>query len=253
MELRRAVTEADYVRFTLPRMARLVDAALADVRRAAEIGAIGVSYSGGKDSTVTLDLVRRVVPDAPAALFDSGCELRGTLALVEHYGAEVVQPRMTFPEMARYSGWWGYPHPVDEGCPFRVKTVIVYEPAEAWVVKRRLRVQAMGLRQEESRARRISGAIRGTLYEVADRTWNLCPIQRWKVDDVWAYIAGRGLRYHSAYDAMTEMGIPRKEQRLGALLGEIGEATGSFAKLRRIEPETWEALAREFPLVRMRS
>lgn len=250
---RRACTEADRVRSTLPRHARIVDAALDVVRRAAAIGRIGVSFSGGKDSLVVLDLVRRVAPAAPAALFDSGCELRGTLAMVERYGVEVVRPRMTFPEMARYSGWWGFADPVDAGCPFQVKTVIIDEPSEAFVVTRRLRVVAMGLRAEESRGRRMNARIKGELYETPDRTWHLCPIQRWTVDDVWAYIAGRELAYHAAYDALADMGIPRERQRLGALLGEKGEGCGSFAMLRRIEPDTWESLAREFPLIRRAS
>lgn len=249
----RALTEADHVRAQLPRFARLEAAALEVIQRAAQVGRIGVSFSAGKDSTVTLDLVRRICPNAPVALFDSGCELRGTMALATYYGAEVIQPRMTFPEMARYSGWWGYEDPVDAGCPFRVKTVIIDEPSEAFVVRRRLRVMAIGLRAEESRGRQLNAATHGELYETLDRTWHLCPIQRWKVDDVWAYIAARGLVYHPAYDRLTEMGIPREDQRLGALLGAKGESSGSFAMLRKIEPETWRLLAREFPLIRQTS
>lgn len=245
-----AVTEADHVTARLARFGRLEAAALDVVRDALKIGAVGVSFSGGKDSTVTLDLVRRVAPEAPVAFFDSGCELDETRTLVEHYGAETVTPRMSFPDMARYSGWWGYEPPVDRNCPFRVKTVIIDEPSESFVVKRRLRVVAIGLRMEESYGRKMNSLVHGDLYETSDRTWHCLPIARWKVDDVWAYIAARGLRYHKAYDVMTEMGIPREDQRLGALLGATGEGRGSFAVLRKIEPATWRRLSREFPHLR---
>jgi len=37
-------------------------------------GAVYVSFSGGKDSTVLLDLVRRIYPDVPAVFCDTGLE-----------------------------------------------------------------------------------------------------------------------------------------------------------------------------------
>ena len=37
-------------------------------------GKVYVSFSGGKDSTVLLDLVRRIYPDVPAVFFDTGLE-----------------------------------------------------------------------------------------------------------------------------------------------------------------------------------
>ena len=37
-------------------------------------GKVAVSFSGGKDSTVLLDLVRRAFPDIPAVFVDTGLE-----------------------------------------------------------------------------------------------------------------------------------------------------------------------------------
>lgn len=249
----RAVTAGDAARARLERFSRLEAEALAVVARAAEIGPVGVSFSGGKDSTVVLDLVRRALPGAAAALFHSGAEMKDTLVLAEHYGVEIVHPRMTFADMARYSGWWGYEHPTDPGCAFAVKTVLVEEPSEAFVVKRGLRVIAMGLRGEESHGREMNRILRGELYESRDRTWHLCPIARWTVDDVWAYIAARALRYHAAYDTMTQLGVPRHEQRIGTLLGDKGEGRGSYALLRKVDRDLWASLASEFPLIRRSS
>lgn len=247
----RAIADRDFEHARLSSFARKVERACLVVAEARRIGRVGISFSGGKDSTVCLDLVRQVISDAPAAFFDSGCELRSTREIVKHYAVPTIHPRMSFPEMARYSGWWGYSEPTDAGCPFAVKTVVIDEPAEVFVVRERLRVSTIGLRAEESKGRRMNARVRGELYQAKDRTWHLCPIAFWSTDDVWAYVASRGLAYNSAYDRMTEMGIPRERQRLGALLGAKGEGSGSFAVLRRIEPETFYELAREFPSIRV--
>ena len=37
-------------------------------------GKVYISFSGGKDSTVLLDLVRRIYPDVPAVYIDTGLE-----------------------------------------------------------------------------------------------------------------------------------------------------------------------------------
>lgn len=241
-----AIQRGDRVWATLGRFRRRVDASIRAIEQAARIGRVGVAFSGGKDSTVTLDLVRRVLPDAPAAFFDSGAELPSTLELVARMGATVITPRMSMLDMARYAGWWDYAEPVDAGCPFDAKRVVIEEPSEAFVVRSRLRVLAHGLRGQESSGR-AAHASRGDLYEGADRTWYLMPIIRWSLEDVWAYIASRELPYNSAYDRMAEARIPRESQRVATLLGERGSGWGRHALLRRAEPERWARLVAEFP------
>lgn len=230
---------------------RRVDAALASIERASRQGPIGVSFSGGKDSTATLDLVRRVVPDAPAAFFDSGAELPSTMTLVRQVGAEVCAPRMTMAEMARYAGWWGYAAPVDAGCDFDAKLVLIQEPSEAFVVRRRLRVMAHGVRAQESRGRAKHGTARGEVYQGADRTWVCMPVLRWELSDVWAYIASRGLAYNAAYDEMARCRIPREAQRVAGMLGERGSGWGRHTMLKRYAPQQWRALVAEFPALAM--
>lgn len=226
---------------------RRVDAAIAAVRRAVEIGPIGVAFSGGKDSTCVAHLVRSVAPDAPIAFFDSGDELPGTLEMVRHVGAETVTPRLTMREMARYAGWWGYVSPIDPDCSFDAKRILISEPAETFVVRRGLRVIAHGIRAEESHARSKHVGARGELYEGADRTWVCMPLARWRLADVWAYIASHGLRYHEAYDAMTDAGIPRESQRVSGLLGERGSGWGRHELLRLYAPESYRDIIRQFP------
>lgn len=245
-----AVELADRARAGLNGFRARVNRAFDDIAHAANIGRIGVSFSGGKDSTVLLDVVRRVVPDAPAAFFDSGCELQSTYDIVRQYGATVIPARLTFQEMARYCGWWGYADPVDAAADMNAKAVLIDEPAETFVVRERLMVSAVGLRAAESRGRFLNAATRRELYQGSDRTWMLTPLIWWTTDEIWAYIADRNLAYNAAYDRMAEVGIPRAEQRIGSLLGASASQYGRVAQLKRIDLSTYNRLAAEFPLLR---
>jgi phosphoadenosine phosphosulfate reductase len=242
-----ALLQEDEVWSRLDGFRRRVDQSLEVIAEAAKVGRLGVCFSGGKDSTVVVDLVRRVVPGVDSAFFDSGCELASTMQIVRSVGSETIHPRLTMLDMARYAGWWGYADPVDRGCPFNAKLIVIDEPAETFVVRRRLRVLCDGLRAEESSSRRRNASTRGTLYEGADRTWRCSPIAHWKLQDVWAYIASRGLQYNVAYDRMMDARIPRESQRVATLLGARGSGWGRHALLRRAEPERWSELAAEFP------
>lgn len=246
----KAVTVGDRAYARLPQFQRRVEAALRVIERAAQLGTIGVSVSTGKDSIVLLDLVRRVVPDAPAALFDSGCEYRWVYELAEHYGIEIIKPEMSLLDMCRDGDYWGHRGGANPDVEYDFFSFLVGEPSTRFVEDHNLSVIAMGLRAEESAGRRMSAYRRGELYQVASGLWHLCPLARWTHDDVWAYIASRGLRYNVAYDRMAELGIPRERWRVSALLGMCGAATlGRYAYLRQIDPELWRRLSAEFPKI----
>ena len=71
-------------------------------------GLVYVAFSGGKDSTVLLDIVWSLYPDVPAVFADTGNELESVRSFVEGYGDKVVwvKPKMTFTEIVRK---YGYP------------------------------------------------------------------------------------------------------------------------------------------------
>jgi len=73
---------------------------------------IQVSYSGGKDSTVLLDLVRRVSPDTAAIFADTGLEYPeirrfalGTPNTCRVRPAGKDGKRLTFPQVVKEHGW----------------------------------------------------------------------------------------------------------------------------------------------------
>jgi 3'-phosphoadenosine 5'-phosphosulfate sulfotransferase (PAPS reductase)/FAD synthetase len=127
---------------------------------------------------------------------------------------------------------------------------LIFSPARRFAQEHSLTTVALGLRAGEAVVRRINARIKGEHYQVADGIWHLCPLQWWTEDDVWAYIASRGLPYNVAYDTMEELGIPRRQQRISTALGTDAAAFGRYVYLRHLDPDLWNRLAAEFPLIR---
>lgn len=245
-----ALTSADLAHALRRIFRRRIDDARRSIELAMEKGTIGVSFSAGKDSTVLLDLVRQYLPDVPAAHFDSGAEHSWTYDLVRHYGVQTIMPQLSMIDLAKLEGAWGYSGP-ESGHRVDYDDFLIYEPAERFMAEHSLQVIALGLRGQESKGRYWSARKRGALYWANyTSAWHLCPLATWTTDDVWAYIASRGLRYNEAYDRMAACGIPRDAWRVSTLLSYEGAAKrGRFTYLRQIDPQRFYTLAEIFPAI----
>lgn len=70
-------------------------------------GKVVISFSGGKDSTVLLDIARRLFPNIRAAFSNTGLEYPEIQAFVkEHDNVDIVRPKMTFRDVITN---YGYP------------------------------------------------------------------------------------------------------------------------------------------------
>ena len=100
-------------------------------------GKIVVSFSGGKDSTVLLDLVRRVAPDTRAVFSNTGLEYAEIQRFVKSFdNVDIVTPKMRFDQVI---STYGYP-------------LISKEVAEAIYYARRIRSQNGNVERERERA-----------------------------------------------------------------------------------------------------
>ena len=68
---------------------------------------IYVSFSGGKDSTVLLDIVRKYYPDVKAVFVDTGLEYPEIRSFVKGFeNVDWIKPKMTFKQVIEI---YGYP------------------------------------------------------------------------------------------------------------------------------------------------
>ena len=74
-------------------------------------GDVYVSYSGGKDSTVLLDIVKGMYPDVPAVFCDTGLEYPEVREMALRNADVVIKPKMNFKQVIEK---YGYPIPGKE-------------------------------------------------------------------------------------------------------------------------------------------
>jgi len=69
-------------------------------------GSVAVSFSGGKDSTVLLNLARRCFPEIEAVYVDTGLEYPEVRQFaLSHQNVTVLRPEMRFDEVVKKYGW----------------------------------------------------------------------------------------------------------------------------------------------------
>lgn len=120
-------------------------------------GNVVVSFSGGKDSTVLLHLVRSIFPDVKAVFSNTGLEypeIQKHVMSIEN--VDIVRPTMRFDEVI---STYGYP-------------LIGKEVAEAIYYARRIRSQDVNVERERERADSTEEAVRAGRITKADRSRN---------------------------------------------------------------------------------
>lgn len=232
-----------------------------------------VGFSGGKDSTVMLHLVRSIYPDTPAVFFDTGLEypeIRDHVKTVEN--VTWIRPDKTFKQTIEE---YGYPcigkvcahwinlaqHGAPSGirqmntdtkygfkkfkymvdAPFKVSEkccdVMKKRPAYRYH-KETGRCPYIGTRADESDIRADKFNEIGE-NDFTKKIPTSAPLSIWTDDDIWAYIRRYDLPYSKAYD----MGYKRTGCMF-CMFGIMGERD-RFLKLKATHPRQWEYCMRE--------
>lgn len=142
-----------------------------------------VGFSGGKDSIVLLDLVKRTKVKHEVFYNITTIEHPETLEFVKSFPEiTILEPKNTIDELIIKKGF----PPLQK---FR------YCTTELKVKSGRDRLKLLGIRAEESRKRKNMEPIK---LEGKDRY--IFPIFDWTVADIWQYIGKYNLRYNPLYD-----------------------------------------------------
>lgn len=213
---------------------------------------IGVSFSGGKDSTVMLHLLRQF-KNVKVFFYDSGAELPDTYEIIQKYNpVEVVKPEMSIIDIHKYNGNFGAQRPQHAEKDLfytneQFKEILITEPSDRMIKKYDLDLICIGLRREESKSRSYmlrNGKLQRFSYSLCDQFY---PLADWTVEDIWAYIISKNIPYNKSYN--NNLYQNKNEQRIGTYMGTTGISRGRMQYIKSYYPEIFNKLLLDFPLL----
>jgi 3'-phosphoadenosine 5'-phosphosulfate sulfotransferase (PAPS reductase)/FAD synthetase len=162
-----------------------------------------VAFSGGKDSLVVLDLVRKIKPNVVGVFENTTNEYPETLKYVKTVDNIIeLKPEISFEECFKK---YGLPVMKSKAkshgnqCCIKLKE----EPFRKFTKLNGVDLTFTGLTSDESRNRMMMLKRMGSLYfHKADKIWKCHPIHNWSDREVWQYIDLRHLPYNPIYDIL---------------------------------------------------
>lgn len=216
-----------------------------------------LAFSGGKDSLVVLDLVRRVEPDVPVVFFDSGLEYPETYDYIRHLAQDWSLDLHRMPaeppllDILAASGLWDHRVP-EPDVLLDLHAVLISTLAKA--AHELLGAgELWGVRADESAGRRAMytrGDRRDGTVERADGTVAYGPIWNWSTADVWSYIQRNNLPVNPVYQKLADLGVPERHQRVSHIIDGNHLERGRLTWLQRGWPVLFEQLAQTLPRIR---
>ena len=214
-----------------------------------------VSWSGGKDSTVVVDLARQVDPHIPVVFFDSGLQFPETIQYLEdlsdawrlNYHVIAADPDLLTVLIA--GGGFSHEAP-DRRLRGQLADIMITGPANE-AHSRYGRGSLWGVRAEESHGRRMLyrrslatetraqqqrspedvRAQAGGVLRRADGTVTYGPIWDWQRTHVFEYLAGRGIEPNPLYRKLAELGVPEQQIRVDSIIDASKLSNGHIAWL----------------------
>ena len=163
---------------------------------------IGLSYSGGKDSDVILELAKMAGIPFRAIYKNTTIDPPGTIKHCKDKGVEIIQPKMRFLDIIK-----------SKGMPTRFSRFCYSELKEYKMLDRVI----LGIRRSESiaRAKRYHEPEICRVYNSKDKVKIYLPILDWTDMDVSKFVQERNIECHPLY--YDEKGRFRVERRLGCI------------------------------------
>ena len=181
-------------------------------------GCVCVSFSGGKDSTVLLDIVRKIYPHVPAVFSNTGLEYPEIQKFVKGYdNVDIVIPEMRFDEVIKT---YGYP-------------LIGKEVAEAIYYARRIRSAERETQSKPARTSRTTHRKRAELFGLQ---------AEWRRIELQGKNMGKGLS--RAEQRRIRAGVENGPTGEG---GVFSKGKEQFGQKSMFNKEKWLPLARDLP------
>lgn len=233
-----------------------------------------VSWSGGKDSTVVVDLARQVDPHVPVVFFDSGLQFPETMQYLEETAAawqldyHVITADPDLLTVLVAGGGFDH-HAVDRRLRGQLADIMISGPADE-AHRRHGPGCLWGVRAEESHGRRMlyrrslaaESRVRqhssredvraqaGGVVRRVDGTTTYGPIWDWQRGHVFEYLAGRGIEPNPLYRKLADLGVPEAQIRVDSIIDASKLSNGHIAWLQKGWPDLFDRLTRALPRLR---
>ena len=165
---------------------RKIDFAIKLLRSIPQDGPIELSYSGGKDSDVILELAKMAGIPFEAIYKNTTIDPPGTIAHCREDGVKVIHPKTSFLKLVEQKGM---PSRFQRFCCQVLKEYKIHDRA------------IQGIRRAESikRAARYKEPEFCWVYPKGDKVRVYLPILEWKNEDVARFVEDRGIKCHPLY------------------------------------------------------
>ena len=163
-----------------------VDFAINLLQSIPQDGDIELSYSGGKDSDVILELAKMAGIPYRAIYKATTIDPPGTIAHAKAAGAEIIRPKKTFFQLISE---YGFPSRFSRFCCSELKEYKICDRA------------IQGIRRSESRKRaeRYKEPEMCRVYSAKEKVKVYLPILEWTDQDVADFIKDRNIKCHPLY------------------------------------------------------
>ena len=207
-----------------PELEKKVERAIRLIKMTIGGGQLEVSYSGGKDSDVILELVRMSGVDYRAIYKNTTIDPPGTIAHCKENGVEIMPPTINFFDLIKKKG---FPTRRARFCCEKLKEYKVMD------------VAVQGIRRSESTARsKRYSETDPVICRIYGSKKNHCsvilPILSWTDGDIAEFVAERKIKCHPLY--YDEKGNFHPERRLGCMACPLSgkKAVDDFKKYPKL-------------------
>lgn len=223
-------------------------------------GGMWVAWSGGKDSTVVVDLARRVDPAVPVVFYDCGLDFPETrtylrdLASAWELNLHVVPTEPDLLTLLIAAG------DLDPTAPTRHLEVdmrqamitdpadrahAVFGPANLWGVRAD---ESAGRRHlYRTQAARHSADIPRGMVRRGDGTSSFGPIWNWSTEQVWQYSVARDIPPNPLYAKLASLGAGIHTARVNAMIDPSRLDNGHITRLAAGWPDIYTRLVEALP------